>query len=106
MGSYAYLPLERVVFGRPAAAAAAEEAARIGAQRVFVVSSKTLSRKTGEIDAIRKSLGEKYAGLFDECVAHTPWPSIIAAADAVRAAQPDLILTVGGGTPIDTVKIL
>jgi alcohol dehydrogenase class IV len=31
---------------------------------------------------------------------------VIAAADAVRAANPDLILTVGGGTPIDTVKIL
>jgi alcohol dehydrogenase class IV len=31
---------------------------------------------------------------------------VIAAADAVRAAAPDLILTVGGGTPIDTVKIL
>ena len=45
-GSYFYLPLERVVFGRPAAQAAAEEAARIGAQRVFIVSSKTLSRRT------------------------------------------------------------
>jgi alcohol dehydrogenase class IV len=31
---------------------------------------------------------------------------VIAAADAVRAAAPDLILTVGGGTPIDTVKIV
>jgi alcohol dehydrogenase class IV len=31
---------------------------------------------------------------------------VIAAADAVRAAHPDLILTVGGGTPIDTVKIV
>ena len=44
--SYNYLPLERVIFGRPAAEAAAEEAARIGAGRVFVVSSKTLSRNT------------------------------------------------------------
>ena len=106
MGSYAYLPLERVIFGRPAAEAAAEEATRIGAQRVFIVSSKTLSRKTPVIRAITDSLGQKFAGLFDDCIAHTPWPSIIAAAAAVRAAKPDLILTVGGGTPIDTVKIL
>ena len=73
-GEYTYLPLERVIFGRPAAKAAAEEAARIGAQRVFVVSSKSLSRKTTEIARIRDSLKEKFCGLFDECIAHTPWP--------------------------------
>jgi alcohol dehydrogenase class IV len=106
VGSYAYLPLERVVFGQPAAQAAAEEVSRIGARRVFVVCSKSLSRKTAAIREIAAALGPKYAGLFDECIAHTPWPSVIAAADAVRAAAPDLILTVGGGTPIDTVKIL
>jgi maleylacetate reductase len=106
MGSYAYLPLERVVFGRPAADAAHEEAARIGARRVFIVASKTLSRATPIVSAIADALGERYAGLFDTCVAHSPWPSIIEAADSVRAARPDLILTVGGGTAIDTVKIL
>lgn len=105
-GSYAYLPLERVVFGRPAAEAAAEEAARIGASRVFVVASRSLSRNTPVIEAIRKSLGQRYVGLFDNCIAHTPWPSVLQAAAAVREASPDLILTVGGGTPIDTVKIL
>lgn len=106
MGSYHYLPLERVVFGQPAAQAAAEEVARIGAQKVFIVASKTLSRQTSVVKEIERALGERYGGLFDECIAHTPWPSVIAAADAVRKAQPDLILTMGGGTPIDTVKIL
>jgi alcohol dehydrogenase class IV len=106
VSSYHYLPLERVVFGRPAAGAAAEEAARIGASRVFIVAAKSLSRKTAVIREIADALGARYAGLFDECIAHTPWPSVIAAAEAVRAAKPDLILTVGGGTPIDTVKLL
>lgn len=106
MGSYAYLPLERVVFGQPAAQAAAEEVARIGARKVFIVASKSLSRNTPVVRDIERALGERYAGLFDECIAHTPWPSVIAAAEAVRAADPDLVLTVGGGTPIDTVKIL
>jgi alcohol dehydrogenase class IV len=106
VGSYHYLPLERVVFGQPAAQAVAEEVTRIGARKVFIVSAKSLSRKTALIRDFAEALGQKYVGLFDECIAHTPWPSVIAAADAVRAADPDLILTVGGGTPIDTVKIL
>jgi len=105
-GSYAYLPLERVVFGRPAAEAAVEEAARVDAQRVFVVASRSLARNTPVIRSIAETLGSRYAGLFDECVQHTPRASVIAATRAVRAAEPDLILTVGGGTAIDTVKVL
>jgi alcohol dehydrogenase class IV len=106
MDHYAYLPLERVVFGRPAAAAAAAEADRIGARRVFIVASKSLARGTPVIGEIAAGLGSRAAGVFDGCVAHTPWPSVIEAAQAVRSADPDMILTVGGGTPIDTVKIL
>lgn len=105
-GSYAYLPLERVVFGWPAAEATAEEAARIGAKRVFIVASKTLATKTPLVRAIAEALGERYVGLFDSCSPHTPRATVIVAAHAVREARPDLILTVGGGTPIDTVKIL
>jgi len=106
VGSYTYLPLERVLFGRPAAEAVTEEAARIGAKRVFIVASRSLARETPVVRAIADALGGCYAGLFDGCIAHTPWPSVIEAANAVRAVAPDLIVTAGGGTPIDTVKIL
>jgi alcohol dehydrogenase class IV len=105
-GSYAYLPIERVIFGRPAATAAVEEAERAGAMRVFIVASNTLAAKTPVIDTIAAALGSRYAGQFDGCVQHSPRASVIAAARAVRAAAPDLILTVGGGTTIDTVKVL
>ncbi len=105
-GSYNYLPLERVIFGRPAAQAAREEVEHIGAKRAFLVASRTLATETTVVRTIADALGNRYAGLFDGCVAHTPWPSVIEAAGAVRAAQPDLILTVGGGTAIDTVKIV
>jgi alcohol dehydrogenase class IV len=105
-GSYAYLPIERVVFGRPAAEAAVEEAARAGAARVFIVASNTLAGKTPVIRTIAEALGTRYVGLFDGCVQHSPRGSVIAATRAVRAAAPDLILTIGGGTTIDTVKVL
>jgi maleylacetate reductase len=105
-GSYAYLPLERVVFGRPAAEAAVGEAVRIGAARVFIVASKSLARNTPVIRTIADALGSRYVGLFDGCVQHSPRASVIEAARAARQAAPDLILTVGGGTAIDTVKVL
>lgn len=105
-GQYEFLAQDRVVFGVPAAQAVLEQAERLGAQRVFVVSSKTLNRKTEEINHICHALGERFVGLFDECVAHVPRDSVLKAAAKVRAADPDLIVTVGGGTPIDTVKVL
>lgn len=105
-GKYEFLAQDRVIFGQPAAETVAEQAAILSAKRVFLVSSKTLSRKTPLIGDIRAKLGTAYVGLFDETVQHVPRDSVIAAAEAVRRAEPDLIVTVGGGTPIDTVKVL
>ena len=105
-GRYEFLAQDRIIYGVPAAQAVAETADALGARRVFLVTSQTLSRKTDEIRKIREVLGARCVGLFDECVAHVPRESVLRAAYAVRRAEPDLIVTVGGGTPIDTVKIL
>ena len=105
-GSHEFLEQDRVIWGTPAAQAAVAEADRRGAKRVFVVTSRTLNRKTDAVARIVEALGERHVGTFDECVEHTPRPSVIAAAEAARAAAPDLVLTVGGGTAIDTVKVM
>ncbi len=105
-GRYEFLAQDRIIYGIPAAEAVSETVEAQGARRVFLVSSQTLSRKTDEIRKIRDALGSRCVGLFDECVAHVPRESVLRAADAVRQAEPDLIVTVGGGTPIDTVKTL
>ena len=105
-GHYAYVPLERVVWGDPAAIAVAREAVRLKASRVMIVASGTLSRETDAISAIAGALGERYVGVFDRCGEHSPLESILACAEAARAVDPDLIVTVGGGSPIDTVKVV
>ena len=105
-GHYDYIPLERVIWGAAAAAAVAREADRLKASRVMIVASGTLSRQTGAIGEIAQALGERYVGLFDQCREHAPLESILACAEAARAVDPDLIVTVGGGTPIDVVKIV
>jgi alcohol dehydrogenase class IV len=84
----------------------AEEVERLGVRRVFMVASRTLVAQTPLVREIAEALGARHVGLFDRCIPHTPWPSVIEAAAAVREAAPELIVTVGGGTAIDTVKIL
>ena len=105
-GMHEFLAQDRVIWGKPAAQALIEEADRRGAKRIFVVTSKTLNRKTDAVESLRRSLGPRCVGTFDECQEHTPRPSVFAAARAVRVAAPDLIVTFGGGTAIDTVKVL
>lgn len=104
-GSYEFLAQDRVIFGKPAAKAVAETMARLNARRALIVSSRSLSSKTGEIDAIRAELGESCIGVYDRCVEHVPRESVLDLMAVVRAQSPDLIVTVGGGTPIDTVKV-
>ena len=104
-GSYEFLPQDRVIFGRPAADAVAETADRLAKRRLLIVASKTLSRKTDVVPKIQAMLGERCVAIFDECVEHVPRSSVLSLAAAVRKHEPDLIVTVGGGTPIDTVKV-
>lgn len=101
-----FLAQDRVIWGEDAGEALVAEAGRRGCQRLFIVTSKTLNRQTPAVEALRQKLGSLCVGTFDECQEHTPRVSVFAAAQAVRAAAPDLIVTFGGGTAIDTVKVL
>jgi maleylacetate reductase len=93
-----------VVFGRPAADAVAAQIERLGASRAFLMVSGTLNRQTDEIEKIRNSLGPRCVGTFDAMPPHTPREAVIAAAAQARAADADLIVTVGGGSITDGAK--
>jgi alcohol dehydrogenase class IV len=105
-GLYNFISQDRVIWGTPAGEAILEEAKRRNAKRLFIIASKTLNRKTSVVSDIKDVLGSNLAGTFDECQEHAPRETIIAAASAVRAANPDLIVSIGGGTVIDTTKVV
>jgi len=105
-GVHEYLAQDRVIWGTPAMQAVVEECERRDAKRVFFVCSKTLNRKTNAVSQVADALGTRHVGTFDECIEHTPRESVIAAADAARKTDPDVIVTIGGGTAIDTAKVM
>ena len=104
-GVFNYLELDRVHFGTPVADALHTEATQRGAQRIFVVTSRSLNRKTAAVTHALARIQPQVVGLFDDCVEHTPRASVIALAQAVHAAHADLIVSIGGGTVIDTAKV-
>lgn len=106
MAMHEFLAQDRVIWGEPAREAVLAEVERRAASRIFIVTGKTLNRQTPLIRELSQALGMRYVACFDECMEHTPRRTVIEAARVVRLAKPDLILTVGGGTAIDTVKVL
>src|SRR6476646_10065166 len=105
-GTYEYFRQERVIFGKPLAAALAEELAHHDAQRIFVVATRSLSRRTDVVGQLRDVLGNRFAGVFDDVESHVPRASAVAAAAAARAASPELLIAIGGGSALDTGKMV
>ena len=103
-GTMVFTEMNRVVFGRPAAEAIVAEADRLGAKRVFVLTGRTLNTKTGEIEKVRKALGNRFAGVHDHMPSHSPREAVVACANAAREAATDLLVTIGGGSVTDGGK--
>jgi alcohol dehydrogenase class IV len=78
----------------------------MGAERVFLVASRTLSQTTGEFQALEDILGDHYAGLFTEIGAHTPRADVLKALQAARDTGADVLVALGGGSIIDACKVV
>src|ERR1700720_2466207 len=96
--------MDEVVFGTPAAEAVVVQMDRLRTNRAFLMVSGTLNRESDEIEKIRKALGSRCVATFDAMPPHTPREAVIAAAEQARAANADLIVTVGGGSITDGAK--
>jgi maleylacetate reductase len=96
--------MDEVVFGEEAATAIVAQMDRLRATKALLMVSGTLNRQTDEIAKIRKALGARCVSLFDAMPPHTPREAVIAATEQARAAEADLIVTVGGGSITDGAK--
>ncbi len=105
-GSQENFLIDRVVYGKPAAATLAAEAERLNAQRVFLIVSRTLDRETPWVNEMRQALSARYAGSCDGMPSHTPRDAVLSATEAARAAKADLIVTFGGGSGTDAGKMV
>ena len=103
-GRVVFGAMDEVVFGRPASEVIVEQMDRLHAARAFLMVSGTLNRETDVIETIRRSLGSRCVATFDAMPPHTPRAAVIAATNQARAANADLIVTIGGGSITDGAK--
>jgi alcohol dehydrogenase len=73
-------------------------------QRAFVVTTRSVAGNAALGGRLRELLGEGYVGEFAAIGQHAPAASVAAAVESARAAQPDVLISFGGGSPIDATK--
>jgi len=95
--------VERIVFGRKIIRKIGAEVSRLGGTRACVITSPSMGR-TSLLDQVREGLGARCVGTFKDVQPHSPTDAIAEAAEMVRRAQADVLISLGGGSSIDTAK--
>jgi len=93
----------RVVFGAGSLAAVPDEVERLGARRALIVAG---GPEAAYADAVAAALGQAVAGRFADVAMHVPVEVARAAADSARAADADLVISVGGGSSTGAAKAI
>jgi len=101
--SFNYFGPTKIVFGVNASRDADIEMGALGCSKAVVVTDKGII-KAGLVDGITECLGGKCAGVFSEVPQDTGVEVVDAAAEFARKNGADMVISVGGGSVIDTAK--
>lgn len=76
----------------------------MGRSRAVVVTDKFLAEKTDMLERVKKSLGARFAGAFTDVVPDPTAESIDRGAAYAKEQSADVLVSLGGGSAIDTAK--
>ncbi|MBM87927.1 MAG: alcohol dehydrogenase [Gammaproteobacteria bacterium] len=99
-----YSALEGVLVGESVNTELPRLANKLGAKRLLLLASSSLSRATNEFSQLRAALSGKCVGLFDRIGSHTPREDVLLALSVAKEAEADLLIALGGGSIIDACK--
>ncbi|PWY96964.1 Dehydroquinate synthase-like protein [Testicularia cyperi] len=109
-GIYRNTLLQTVYFGQGCLASslpAAIEGLNLKSKKAFILTGKSLATKTDVIAKVQKALSSKgyYSGeTFYDIGEHAPVAGIREVVERMKNSQADVIVAVGGGSPIDAAK--
>jgi alcohol dehydrogenase len=99
-----YLPMDVVRYGPGSLAQLPFEVERVGAKRPFVITGRSIASQSDILDRVHDLLGSALAAVFTGVQQHAPYASVQRALDGARAANADLLISIGGGSAIDTAR--
>lgn len=105
-GAFRFLPVDGVLFGPGQVTALPGELERLQRRRAFIITGRSLATKTDLVRRVERLLGERHVGTFAETRQHVPSQGVIAAALQARSAGADVLVSVGGSSPVDCAKLV
>lgn len=104
MQPFVYEPLPtRVIFGHGTVRQLPDEVARLGSERVLIVSTPQQAAEAARLGAM---LGGRCVGTFGEAAMHTPSEITEQAMQVVRSRRVDSLVAVGGGSTTGLSKAI
>ncbi|KAL2062747.1 hypothetical protein VTL71DRAFT_5819 [Oculimacula yallundae] len=106
-GCYVAAPVRFMVYGRGSVLKSLPDIiSKLRGSKALIVTGKTLSTKTPVIKDIESLLGSTHVGTFNEIGQHAPIGAIRTATKVALDAAVDILISVGGGSPIDSAKAM
>ena len=94
----------RVVFGDGTVGELGLECKRLGIERAMVVTDRVLRERTDVVARVEKALGARLGGIYDGVIPDTGVEVIDDGARLAKERGCDGLVSVGGGSAIDTAK--
>ncbi|CZR63053.1 related to Lactaldehyde reductase [Phialocephala subalpina] len=103
-GTYVASPIRFMIYGLGTAKKLNEVVGKLGASKAYIITGQSLSTKTPVIKDAEASLGSMHVGTFNKIGQHAPIGAIREATELVKASGADVLISIGGGSPIDSAK--
>jgi alcohol dehydrogenase class IV len=104
-GSYSYSKLKVLHYGPGSISQLPETIKKLGASRALILTGKSVS-KSPVFEDVSKILGSAHVASFTDIGQHTPISGIKAALEVLNEKNADVIVALGGGSPIDAAKAI
>ncbi|KAF2467463.1 uncharacterized protein BDR25DRAFT_234165 [Lindgomyces ingoldianus] len=105
-GVYRASPVKLMIYGRGTSSQLSDVVSELGGTKAFIVTGRSLYEKTPVIKNIEKSLGSVHGGTFSKIGQHAPIGDIREATALMAKSGCDVLISVGGGSPIDSAKAI
>ncbi|OSS55167.1 hypothetical protein B5807_00815 [Epicoccum nigrum] len=106
MGMYRASPARLMLYGNGTTSQLRDVITQLGVTKAFVVTGRSLYEKTPVIKNVEKLLGDMHGGTFYKIGQHAPIQLIREATELMSKSGCDVLVSVGGGSPIDSAKAI
>ena len=103
IGFTQYIAPTMVIAGHGSLPSISREVVRLGGKKAMVITDAGV-RDAGLLKLVQEALGEFCAGIFDDISQDSDLDTVDRATDKARELNADMIVSVGGGSVIDTAK--